>query len=166
MMSKSRFSTFSSLGWLTIVKGNEVMQSESDVEGGGSDDKENENQTLEDEEWNDIGNDDENDSGSKDWETENDEDEDEEDEDDEGDEKTGDSFKEGIVDVSDSEILYDKDRNIIGEEDIGGRLKEIMKYHMSKLREKLDMFATLASTEAKDEDEEDAQTRGEMDETS
>ena len=70
--------------------------------------------------------------------------------------------------MSDSEILYDKDGNIVGEEDIGGGLKEIMTYHMSKLREKLDMFATLASTEVKDEDEEedDEKTRGEMDETS
>src|SRR5437773_10448976 len=58
--------------------------------------------------------------------------------------------------------------NIIGEEDIGGGLKEIMTYHMSKLREKLDMFATLASTEVKDEDEEEDEekTRGEMNETS
>ena len=39
---------------------------------------------------------------------------------------------------------------------------------MSKLREKLDMFATLASTEVKDEDEEEDEekTRGEMNETS
>ena len=41
-----------------------------------------------------------------------------------------------------------------------------MTYHMSKLREKLDMFATLASTEVKDEDEEDEEMRGEMDEAS
>ena len=38
------------------------MQSESDVEDGGSDDKEDENQMLADEEWNDIGNDNENDN--------------------------------------------------------------------------------------------------------
>ena len=130
------------------------MQPESDVEGGGSDGKEDENQMLEDEEWNGIGNDDENDNGSEDWKTD--------------DEEADDSFEEGIVDVSDSEILYDKNGNIIGEEDIGGGLKEIMTYHMSKLHEKLDMFATLASTEVKDEDEEedDEKTRGEMDETS
>ena len=130
------------------------MQPESDVEGGGSDGKEDENQMLEDEECNGIGNDDENDNGSEDWKTD--------------DEEADDSFEEGIVDVFDSEILYDKNGNIIGEEDIGGGLKEIMTYHMSKLREKLDMFATLASTEVKDEDEEedDEETRGEMDETS
>src|SRR5437667_12215253 len=99
------------------------MQPESDVEGGGSDGKEDENQMLEDEEWNGIGNDDENDNGSEDWKTD--------------DEEADDSFEEAIVDVSDSEILYDKDGNIIGE-DIGGGLKEIMTYHISKLREKLD----------------------------
>src|SRR5438552_4939520 len=104
------------------------MQPESDVEGGGSD-------------------------GKEDWKTD--------------DEEADDSFEEAIVDVSDSEILYDKDGNIIGE-DIEGVLKEIMTYHISKLREKLDMFATLASTEVKHEDEEedDEKTRGEMDETS
>ena len=80
--------------WLAIVRGNEVMQPESDVEGGGSDGKEDENQMLEDEEWNGIGNDDENDNGSEDWKTD--------------DEEADDSFEEGIVDVSDSEILYDK----------------------------------------------------------
>ena len=43
-----------------------------------------------------------------------------------------------------------------------------MTYHMSKFHEKLDMFATLASTEVKDEDEEEEEeeTRGEIDETS
>ena len=64
--------------------------------------------------------------------------------------------------MSGSEIFYDKDGNIIGEEDIGGGLKEIMTYHISKFREKLDIFATFASTEVKDEDEEedDEKTRG------
>ena len=86
------------------------------------------------------------------------------DEDDEDDDETDDAFEEDIVDVSDNEILYDEDRNITGEEDIGGGLKEIMKYHMSKLREKLNIFATLASTKIKDEEEEE--TRGAIDETS
>src|SRR5438552_12659561 len=117
------------------------MQPESNVEGRGSDGKEDENQMLEDEEWNGIGNDDENDNGTEDWKTD--------------DEEADDSFEEGIVDVSDSEILHDKDGNIIEEEDIGEGLKEIMTYHMSKLHEKLDMFATLASTEVKDDDDED-----------
>ena len=61
--------------------------------------------------------------------------------------------------MSDNEILYDKDGNIIGEEDVAEWLKEIMEYHMNKLSKRLDVFAALASTEDKDEDEE---TRGEM----
>ena len=69
-----------------------------------------------------IGNEDENDNGSEDWKIEDDDKEDK-DEDDEDYEEADDSFEEGIVDVSDSEILYDKDGNIIGEEDIGGGLK-------------------------------------------
>ena len=62
--------------WLAIVRGNELMQPESDVEGGGSDGKEDENQMLEDEEQNGIGNDDENDNGSEDWKIEDDDKED------------------------------------------------------------------------------------------
>ena len=99
---------------------------------------------LEDEEWHGIGNDDQ-------WETEDDgDDEDEEDED---------AYEEGIVDVSDNEILYDKDGNIIGEEDVAEGLKEIIEYHINKLSKRLDVFTALASTEDKDENEE---TRGEM----
>ena len=41
-----------------------------------------------------------------------------------------------------------------------------MKYHLSNVCEKLDMFTTLPNTKAKDENEEDEETRGEMDETS
>ena len=69
-----------------------------------------------------IGNEDENDNGSEDWKIEDDDKEDE-DEDDEDDEEADDPFEEGIVNASDSEILYGKDGNIIGEEDIGGGLK-------------------------------------------
>ena len=64
------------------------------------------------------------DSGSEDWETEDNKDKEDEDDDNEDDKKADDSFKDGIVNVSDSEILYDKDGNIIGEpgpgEDIEG----------------------------------------------
>ena len=67
--------------------------------------------------------------------------------------------EESIVNVSDNEILYDKDGNIIGEEDVAEGLKEIMEYHMNKLSKRLDVFAALASTEDKDKDKE---TRGEM----
>src|SRR5438045_9110417 len=73
--------------WFTIVRGNEVMQPESDVEGGGSDGKEDENQTLQDKEWNDIGNDDENDNEPEDWKTEDDEDKEDDEEDDKDDEE-------------------------------------------------------------------------------
>lgn len=47
-------------------------------------------------------------------------------------------------------ILYDKDRNVIGEGDIAKGLKEIVEYHMNKLKKRLDMFIALASTEDKD----------------
>ena len=130
---------------LEIIKRNNVMQPESDVEEGESDDKEDEDRILEDEEWNGIGNDNE-------WETEDDGDEDEDE----------DALEESIIDVSDNEILYDKDGNIIEEEDIAEGLKEIIGYHINKLKKRLDMFATLASTEDKDKDEEDEETRGEM----
>ena len=35
----------------------------------------------------------------------------------------------------------------MSEEDLGKGLREIMEYHMDKLREKLDVFTTLAITE-------------------
>ena len=57
--------------------------------------------------------------------------------------------------MSDDDILYDKDGNIIREEHIGERLKEIMELHMNKLWKRLDVFSALASTEAKDEDEDE-----------
>src|SRR5436189_6102402 len=85
--------------WLAIVRGNEVMQPESDVEGRGSDGKEDKNQMLEDEEWNGIGNDDENDNGSEDWKTDV--------------EEADDSFEEGIVYVTDSAVMYYKDGNMM-----------------------------------------------------
>ena len=89
------------------------------------------------------------------------------DEDDKDDDETDNVFEEDIVDVSDNEILYDEDRNITGEEDIEGGLKEMMKYHMNKLLTKLNIFATLASTKIKDEEEEEEEeTRDAIDETS
>ena len=39
----------------------------------------------------------------------------------------------GDIDVSDNEVLYDKDGNVITEEDIGEGLKEIVERHMSRL---------------------------------
>ena len=56
--------------------------------------------------------------------------------------------------MSDNEILYNKDGNIIGEEDVAEGLKEIMEYHMNKFSKRLDVFAALASAEDKDKDKE------------
>ena len=94
----------------------------------------NADQILEDVEWNGIQDDmelDENDedideNSSEGWETEDDDGEKEEDESD-------DSFEDGDIDVSDNEVLYDKDGNVIMEEDIGEGLKEIVERHMSRL---------------------------------
>ena len=88
------------------------MQHESDTEGGRSDDEDDKDQRFEDKEWNSIGNDDEDDCGSEKWETEDDGD-------DKDNKDNNDSFQEGIVNVSDDEIQYDKGGNVIGEEDIG-----------------------------------------------
>ena len=63
--------------------------------------------------------------------------------------------------MSDNEILYDKDGNVIGEENVAKGLKEIMEYHMNKLKKRFEVFAALAGTEDKDEDEEDEETRSE-----
>ena len=87
------------------------------------------------------------DHSSEGWETEEDgEEEDEEDEDD--------AFEEEDIDVSD-EILYDKDGNIIVEEDIREGLKEIMECHMSALQKNLDVYATLARMVDNDHGEEE-----------
>jgi len=40
--------------------------------------------------------------------------------------ESDDSFEDGDIDVSDNEVLYDKDGNVITEEDIGEGLKEIV----------------------------------------
>ena len=87
------------------------------------------------------------------------EDEKDDSEEEEEEEEDGDAFEESIVDVSDNEILYDKDGNVIGEEDIAKGLKEIMEYHMNKLKKRLEVFADLAGTEDKDKDEEDKETK-------
>ena len=39
----------------------------------------------------------------------------------------------GDIDVFDNEVLYNKDRNVIMEKDIGEGLKEIVECHMSRL---------------------------------
>ena len=68
--------------------------------------------------------------------------------------------------MSDNEVLYDKDGNVMAEEDIGEGLKEIMERHMSRLRKRLDMYAALASLGDNDESEEGAdggeEARGEI----
>ena len=136
--------------WLKIVEGGETMQIESDIEEE-ENDEEKEDGITEYKEWHGIQDDvdlDKSDEeienhGSEEWETEEDGDD--------GDDN--DDFEESPIDVSDNEILYDKDGNIMAEEDLGEGLKEIMEYHMSKLRKRLDMFAILASTKDKDEDE-------------
>ena len=66
------------------------------------------------------------------------------------------SFEDGDIDMSDNEVLYDKDGNVIAEEDIGEGLKEIMERHMSRLRRRLDMYAALASLGDNDESGEEA----------
>ena len=66
------------------------------------------------------------------------------------------SFEDGDIDVSDNEVLYDKDGNVIAEEDIGEGLKEIMERHMSRLQRRLDMYAALASLRDNDESGEEA----------
>ena len=121
---------------MKIVKGNHVIQHESEIEEGNIDDEENVDQMLEDVEWNGIQDDmelDENekdieDNSSEGWEMEDDDGEEEEQED-----ESDDSFEDGDIDVSDIEVLYDKDGNVIVEEDIGEGLKEIMECHMSRL---------------------------------
>jgi hypothetical protein len=102
------------------------MQIESDAED--EDNNESEKEDIEDHE-------------SEEWETEDD--------------SNDDGFEEEIVDVSDNEILYDKDGNIIIEEELGEGLKEIMEYHMGRLQKRLDIFAVLASTEEGDEEDEE-----------
>jgi len=88
-------------------------------------------------------------NSSEGWETEDDDGEEEEDESD-------DSFEDGDIDMSDNEVLYDKDRNVITEEDIGEGLKEIVERHMSRLRRRLDMYAALAGLGDNDQSEEEA----------
>ena len=91
------------------------------------------------------------DYSSEGWETEGDDGEEEEEK-----EENDDEFEEDdIIDVSDNEILYDKDRNVITEEDIREGLKEIMECHMSKLRKRLDLYAALASIEDNDDGKEE-----------
>ena len=60
------------------------------------------------------------------------------------------------IDVSDNEVLYDKDGNVITEEDIGERLKEIMECHMSRVWRRLDMYAALAGLGDNDQSGEEA----------
>jgi hypothetical protein len=143
--------------WLTIVEGIDTIQLESDVEGDNDDDEKNDDQMFEDKEWNGIQDDMESDKNDEDiedyssegWETEGDDGEEEEEED-----ENDDEFEDDI-DVSDNEILYDKDGNVITEEDIGEGLKQIMECHMSKLRKRLDMYTALASIEDNNDGEEE-----------
>src|SRR5579859_3431815 len=115
---------------------------------------------FEDDEWNGIQNDteaDENDEDIEDyssegWETEGDEGAEEEEEEEE-EEESDEGFEDDDLDVSENEILYDKDGNIITEEDVGEGLKKIMERYMNKLWKRLDMYAALASMEDKNDSE-------------
>ena len=117
---------------------------------------------FEDDEWNGIQNDteaDENDEDIEDyssegWETEGDEGAEEEEEEEE-EEESDEGFEDDDLDVSENEILYDKDGNIITEEDVGEGLKKIMERYMNKLWKRLDMYAALASMEDKNDGEEE-----------
>ena len=137
--------------WLTIVRGKEAESNVQEPEGG--DESDDGAQSLEYEEWTGIQDDVElrrnkemiKDDSCKEWETEEEDDDDDKTEDEEED-----GFAEGPVDVSDDEILYDKDGNIIAEEDVGKGLKEIMEFHMNRLRKRLGVFAGLASMEEPD----------------
>src|SRR5438046_10112086 len=102
------------------------------IEEGNIDDEENVDQMLEDVEWNGIQDDMELDENEKDiednsserWEMEDDDGEEEEEED-----ESDDSCEDGDSDVSDNEVLYDKDEIVIVEEDIGEGVKELMECH-------------------------------------
>ena len=150
--------------WLKIVRGNHVIQDESEVEEGNLNDETNADEMLEDVEWNGVHDDmqlDENDEDIEDsscqgWETE------EDDEEEEGESDPG-SFEDGDVDVSDNEVLYDKDGNVMAEEDMGEGLKEIMERHMRRLRERLDMYAAIASLGDNDGSEEEVDGWEELD---
>ena len=65
--------------------------------------------------------------------------------------------------MSDDEILYDKDGNIMAEEDMGEGLKEIVERHMRRLRERLDMYTAIASLGDNDESEEESDDWEELD---
>ena len=68
--------------------------------------------------------------------------------------------------MSDNEILYDKDGNIIEDDNIAKGLQEIMEYHMNKLKKRLEVFNTLARIEDTDEDKEDKETKIEAEKSS
>src|SRR5271170_718921 len=137
--------------WLDIVEQSEFStQSKSSLKGGESADEAGESDG--EVEWEGIETDNE-------WETEdenldtgnqNGEDSEEDDDNRDGD---GDSFEDGLVDVSDSEILYDKEGNIIEEDDVAKGLKAFMEFHLKKLNKRLEFFSTLASTKDQDDDE-------------
>ena len=132
--------------WLKIVQGNGLMQDGGDMERDG-DCEVDEDEIVENEEWN---------SGYDDqWETDDDDDLEEGVED-------GSEFEDSIVDVSDNEILYDKDGNVIGEEDLAKGWKDIMEYHMNNLKRRLEVLGALARTEDAVEDEEDEETKTEL----
>ena len=119
---------------LTIVEGNDTIQLESDVEGDNDDDEKNDDQMFEDEEWDGIQDDMDSDKNDEDIEDYSSEGWETEDNDGEEEAETNDWFEEDDIDVSDNEMLYDKDGNIITEEDVGEGLKEIVEHHLSKLR--------------------------------
>ena len=52
--------------------------------------------------------------------------------------------------MSNNEILYNIDGSVIGEDDVAKGLKEIMEYHMNKLKKSLVIMGVLAKTEDKE----------------
>ena len=65
-------------------------------------------------------------------------------------EQDRDSLVDGTSDMSNNEILYDRDGNVVGEDDVAKGLKEIMEYHMNKLKKSLVIMGVLAKTEDKE----------------
>ena len=64
--------------------------------------------------------------------------------------------------MSNNKILYDKNGNIIGEQDVTKGLKQIIEHHMNKFSKRLDVFTALVSIEDKDENEQNEEIRGKM----
>ena len=55
--------------------------------------------------------------------------------------------------MSNNKILYDKNGNIIGEQDVTKGLKQLIEDYMNKFSKTLDVFTALVSIQDKDENE-------------